>query len=442
MASIALPNTLPQAPPTPAKGQPSPTTALKALGERALADKMGSDAALMSYYLLCATTALLAILGLVMVLSSSTVSSIHDGKSPYSQFLVQGMYALIGLVTLFICTRVNLKVYRGLAWFALLLAMGLQVLTFIPGFALSAGGNTGWVLVPGTSYVFQPAEFGKPALALWLGAILGKRHTELYQWRKAFFPALGAGAYIVLVLVGHDLGTALVFLILVFAAFFIAGVPGKLLGLIGGAAAAVIGYVFIFQQGSGNRLARIAAAYNPNCDKAGDCFQALHGRFALATGGIFGVGLGGSREKWNYLPEAHNDFIFAIIGEELGLMGTLMVLGLFVALGVAMARVVVRHPDPMVKITTAAVAAWIIGQALINIAVVVGIVPVIGLPLPLISSGGSALITTMAALGIVMSFSRSEPLAPEALAARPKILKRGYTVVSRSRAARVRKQRS
>lgn len=395
---------------------------------------------LTAYYLLCAATALLAVFGLVMVLSSSTVKSITEGRSPYAQFFNQGRYALIGLVALFVCLKVKLNWYKRLAWIGLILAIGLQLLTFIPQFALSKGGNTGWVVVPGTSFVFQPAEFGKPAIALWLGVVLGQRQDVIRHWGKAVLPILGAGGLTLLVLLGHDLGTAIVFGVLVAIALWVGGLPGKLISMLFAAASIVIGYVFIYKQDSGNRIGRIAAAYDPNCDKAGECFQALHGKFALATGGIFGVGLGSSREKWNYLPEAHNDFIFAIIGEELGLLGTLMVLLLFGVLGVAMARLVVRHPDPMVKITTAAISAWIIGQALINMAVVVGVLPVIGLPLPLVSAGGSALITTMAGLGMVMSFARTEPDAPEALAARPAILRRGLTVVSTADNRRARRQ--
>ena len=391
--------------------------------------------------MLCAATALLAIFGLVMVLSSSTVASITEGNSPYAQFLNQGKYALVGLVALLVCTKVDIRWYKRLAWPVLILAICLQLLTFIPGIALSSGGNAGWVIIPGTSFVFQPAEFGKPAIALWLGVVLGQRHSELTKWSKSLLPGMGAALLTMLVLLGHDLGTALVFGILVFAAFFVAGMPGKLIAMIVAIASAAVGYFFIFQQASGNRLSRIAAAYDPNCDKAGECFQALHGKFALATGGIFGVGLGSSREKWNYLPAAHNDFIYAIIGEELGLLGSLMVLALFAVLGIAMARLVIRHPDPMVKITTAAISAWIIGQALINMAVVVGVLPVVGLPLPLVSAGGSALITTMAALGMVISFARTEPSAPEALAARPAVLRRGVTVVSTTEPGRTRKNR-
>ena len=388
------------------------------------------DSPLASYYLLTAATVLLSVLGLVMVLSSSTVASITAQKSPYSQFFTQGTYALIGLGALLVAAWLPIRFMKRLAWPAFILAFALQVLTlpFSP-VSLAKGGNYGWIYLPVIGRM-QPAEFGKLALAVWLGYMLGKRQKELGYWRAAFAPALGAVLLIGLVMGGKDLGTGLVVMLLIFGAFFVAGTPSKLLGAIASGAVAVIGYFFIYRQAGGNRVARIFAAYDPNCDKAGVCFQALHGKYALATGGIFGVGLGGSREKWNYLPEAHNDFIFAIIGEELGLLGTLMVLALFIALGLAMARIVVRHPDPFVKIATSAVATWVMGQALINIGVVIGVFPVIGLPLPLVSAGGSALVTTMAALGMVINFARHEPGAQEALAARPSILKDTLTVVA------------
>jgi cell division protein FtsW len=213
----------------------------------------------------------------------------------------------------------------------------------------------------------------------------------------------------------------------------VAGVQKRVLVLGGGLAVVIIGYVFVVAQSSGNRMARLLTLFDPNCDTAGVCYQTQHGLFALGTGGIFGIGLGASREKWQFLPEAHNDFIFAVIGEELGLIGTLMVLGLFAVLGLAMARIVRRHTDPFVKVATSAVSFWVVGQAFVNIGVVIGVLPVIGVPLPLVSAGGSALVTTMAALGMVMSFARSEPGAPEALSVRRSVVRRTLTVFSRQR---------
>jgi len=409
----------------------NPVLANSVLANPAVAEKrrLLRESPLTSYYLLSASTALLSVLGLVMVLSSSTVRSITAGESPYAQFFTQGRYALIGLFAMLLAIRIPINWIRKLAWPAFIFALLLQALTFVPYFKLSKGGNSGWIWLPAIGAV-QPAEVGKVALAIWLGYMLGKRQQDLGYWRTILAPGLGAAVLVLAVLGGHDLGTGMVILLLVFGAFFVAGTPSKLLLAIGSGAAVAVGYFAIWGQAGGNRMGRILAMFDPNCDKAGECLQATHGKYALATGGLFGVGLGGSREKWNYLPAAHNDFIYAIIGEELGLVGTLIVLGLIVVLGVAMARIVVRHPDPFVKITTAAVSTWVIGQALINIGVVIGVFPVIGLPLPLVSAGGSALVTTMGALGMLINFARHEPGAQEALAARPQVLRDSLTVVA------------
>ncbi|PZR55445.1 cell division protein FtsW [Xylanimonas oleitrophica] len=389
-----------------------------------------------SYYLLVGASGLLLVFGLVMVLSSSTVTSIADGESPYAEFLRQGQFVLLGLPVMLVATRLPVRVYKALAWPGLFVAVALQSLTFVPAFALSKGGNTGWIGFG--SFTMQPAEVGKLVLAVWLGTVLGRKHHLLGSWKHAFLPAVpGAGLLLVLVLGGRDLGTAMIVAALVAGAFWVAGAPAKMLAVLGGSAATVVLYLFLFSAShGGNRLNRISAAYGECTDVQGTCYQALHGMYGLGTGGLFGVGLGASREKWKYLPEAHNDFVYAIIGEELGLFGTLMVLMLFVVLGVAMSRVVRRHPDPFVKVTTAAVGCWVVGQAFLNIGVVIGVLPVIGVPLPLVSAGGSALVTTMAALGMVISFARTEPGAEQALAARGSAVRRSLAVVGRGRGRR------
>ncbi len=231
-----------------------------------------------------------------------------------------------------------------------------------------------------------------------------------------------------LVLLGDDLGTALIMLVLVAGAMFIAGVPLRMFAVAGVLAAVV---VVNLAQSTDSRVKRITAFFSPDCDPKKECYQTTRGLYALASGGLTGEGLGQSRQKWSGLPEGHNDFIFAIIGEELGLLGTVLVLVLFAILAVAMVRVIRRHADPFVQIATAGIAAWVLGQALVNIAVVIGLLPVVGLPLPLVSAGGSALITTLVALGVVVSFARSEPGAPEALRARPGAVQRSLAVIGR-----------
>ncbi|WP_456825227.1 putative lipid II flippase FtsW [Cellulomonas sp. P5_E12] len=386
------------------------------------------NSAVTSYYVLLGATALLLVIGLVMVLSSSSVESLDDGHSAYAVFLDQAKYALIGLPILFGLSRAPVKFFQAIAWPALAVAIVFQLTVFTP-LGCGAGGNQNWVCFAGLSA--QPSETIKLALAVWLGAVLARKLPLLRQWKHALIPAVPvAGLAILVVLAGHDLGTALVLIMLVAGALFVAGVPMRMFGL---AALMAGGLTALLTVTSDNRTARITSWLSNECDVQSSCYQTLHGGWGLASGGWGGLGLGESREKWSYLPAAHNDFIFAILGEELGLIGTLLVLGLFGLLAFAMIRVIRRHPDPFVQITTGAILCWIIGQALVNVAVVIGLAPVIGVPLPLVSAGGSALIMTMAALGVLIAFARSEPGAAEALAARPSVVRRSLAVIGRSR---------
>ncbi|NKY41337.1 putative lipid II flippase FtsW [Cellulomonas septica] len=388
------------------------------------------NSAVTSYYVLLGATTLLLVIGLVMVLSSSSVESLDEGNSPYAVFADQAKFALIGLPLLVILSRVPVRVMQAFAWPVLGAAIVFQLLVFVPGLGCGEGGNRNWVCVGGMSA--QPSEAIKLALAVWLGAVLARKLPLLHEWKHALIPVVPiAGLAVLVVLAGHDLGTALVLLMLVAGALFVAGVPLRMFGLAAVAGGAV---AFLLTVTSQNRTDRITSWLSTEgCDTSSACYQTLHGGWGLASGGWGGLGLGESREKWSYLPAAHNDFIFAIIGEELGLIGTLLVLGLFGLMALAMVRVIRRHPDPFVQITTGAVLCWIIGQAFVNVAVVIGLAPVIGLPLPLVSAGGSALIMTMAALGVVISFARSEPGAAEALAARPSVVRRSLAVIGRSR---------
>ncbi len=386
------------------------------------------NSAVTSYYLLTGATVLLLVLGLVMVLSSSSVDSLADGKSPYAVFVNQAQFALIGLPLMWLASRLPLRFYSRFAWFILAGAVVMQLLVFTP-LGIGQGGNRNWISIAG--FTAQPSEAIKLALAIWLGAVLSRKRALLLDWRHAVIPVLPVSAIAIgVVLVGNDLGTAMVMMMLVAGALFVAGVPMRVFAAAGVVTALGVGVLAITSE---NRMQRIMDQFGGNADLSAGGYQALHGTQALATGGWFGLGLGQSREKWSYLPEAHNDFIFAVIGEELGLIGTLLVLLLFAVLALGMFRIIARHPDPVAQITTGAIAAWVIGQALINMGVVVGLLPVIGVPLPLVSAGGSALIMTMAALGVVISFARSEPGAAEALAARPHVLRRSLAVIGRVR---------
>jgi cell division protein FtsW len=247
----------------------------------------------------------------------------------------------------------------------------------------------------------------KLALVLWLAWIVTAKQHLLNDWKHVALPiAPVAGLAIGLVLLGNDLGTAVIMLSIVLGALFYSGVKLRIIFT------AILGLAFIglaFTTLSSSRMARISA-WATGCSSQQDfqlyCWQTVHGWWALASGGILGSGLGASRAKWNWLPEADNDFIFAIIGDELGLIGSIVVLVLFVIMAIAFVRIIRSSRDPFARIATGGVMIWLIGQAFVNIAVVLGLLPVLGVPLPLISAGGSALISSLVAIGVVLSFAR------------------------------------
>ena len=389
-----------------------------------------------SYYLLLGASSVLVAIGLVMVLSSSSVESIAADRSAYAVFARQAVFTVIGVPLMWLASRLPVRAWKSMAWPLLGLAILGQLLVFTP-LGVGVGGNTNWVEIAGVRA--QPSEAAKLALAVWCAAVLTRKRPLLDRWGHVLVPVGPfAGLLVGLVLLGHDLGTGLVLMAVVGGALFVSGVPMRMFAVAGGAASAVAVLLVVSSQ---NRMNRVGTWLGGTCtDYEGACWQTTHGKWALATGGWWGLGLGASKEKWSWLPEADNDFIYAIIGEELGLPGTVVVVLLFAALGIGCLRVVRRHDDLFVKVATAGVLAWVLGQAMINIAVVLGMLPVIGVPLPLVSSGGSALISTMVALGMVLSFARAEPGASEALAARAGVVRASLPIVPLRQASRLRQR--
>jgi cell division protein FtsW len=380
-----------------------------------------------TYYLLLSATAMLVVIGLVMVLSASSVTSYKDTNSSYTVFLSQLQSAVLGVFCAFVATRVRLITWKRISVPLLALAIFLQALVFVPGLGVSVNGNRNWIQIAGQQV--QPSEFAKVALVLFGATVLTKKRRKLGEFMHAAVPLVfPAGALLLLlVLGGKDLGTGLVLLAILGGLLFAAGVPARMF-LVAGAAFAALAAVMVVT--SANRMGRINDWIGGGCvDPHGSCWQTTHGQYALADGGWWGVGLGASREKWQWLPAAHNDFIFAIIGEELGLPGTLVIIGLFGLLAFACYRLVLRSGDFFVRVATAGIMVWILAQAMINIGAVIGLLPVIGVPLPLVSSGGSALVTTLFGLGILLSFARNEPGCREALAARPGVVRRSLAVM-------------
>ena len=359
-----------------------------------------------NFFFLLGTTLFLVTFGLVMVLSSSSIESHLENDSFFASFARQGLYALVGIPIMLVASRVPIAFWKKWAWLAVVVGMSLQLLVFSP-LGYEYGGNRNWIDFG--AFSAQPSEIVKLTLILWIAVILTTKAHLLDDWKHVALPIGPVAALAIgFVLIGNDLGTAVIMVIIVFGALFFAGVRLKFLAI---AASAIVGLALMVAFASSSRTDRINAWIN-GCDESNymvHCWQPMHGTWALASGGVFGVGLGGSKAKWNWLPEADNDYIFAIIGEELGLIGAIVVIALFIVLAIAFMRIIRTHPDPFARIVTSGVMVWIVGQAFVNIAVVLGALPVLGVPLPLISAGGSALLSTLLAIGVVLSFARSSP---------------------------------
>jgi cell division protein FtsW len=357
-----------------------------------------------TYYLILGSTLALTAIGIMMVLSASSVESIAAGKSPYGDALKQGLFAAIGIFTMFVLSRINVVWLKRLAWPGLGVALVLLVLVQVIGDEVN--GNKNWIDIGGIT--FQPSEASKLALALWMATVLAVKGKLLRRWQHALIPAVPlAGGVIGLVLLGNDLGTAMIIMMITAAALFFAGVPLYLFGFAALIAAAGTAAMAVT---SSNRMCRITSWWTgESCADGVDAnYQATNGLYGLASGGWFGEGLGQSRQKYSWIPEAHNDFIFAIIGEELGLVGTVVVLVLFAILGAAIYRVVVAQEGMFHRVLAGTIMVWLLGQATVNMSVVTGLMPVIGVPLPFISYGGSALLMSLCAIGVVLSLAREQ----------------------------------
>ncbi|UJP10750.1 putative lipid II flippase FtsW [Microbacterium sp. KUDC0406] len=368
----------------------------------------------MEFLLISFSALLLTVFGLVMVLSAT---SANTTKGPFDEVLKQGMFAVVGIPLMFLVSRIPVNVIKRLAWPGLVLAILLQLLVFVPGLGIASGGNRNWIGVAG--FTVQPSELLKLALAVWIAFVLLRKQTRLAIWHHVFIPVVPVAALAIgTVVAGEDLGTAMVMVLIVLGCLFFSGVKLRLfilpmlLGVV-----AVLGYALT----SDNRMKRILAAFNPeDCDIANECYQATHGMWGMASGGIFGVGLGNSQEKYGWLPAAANDYIFAIVGEELGLIGCVLVLGLFTAFAVGAFHIIRKTRDPFIRVAAGGITLWIVGQALFNIGVVIRIFPVMGVPLPFMSQGGTALLSVLLACGVLLAFARTIPATGSTTQAEPK----------------------
>ena len=372
------------------------------------------DRPMTSFHLLLAVFFLLLGFGLLMVLSSSSVVSYTrdlnngGGGSSFGTFKRQLIFAAIGLVAFYAAMRVKLSWLRAVSTSAMIVSILLLVVVLGMG---KVNGARSWIYVGPIG--FQPSEIAKFALVVWGAHVLASRRANLGSLKELLVPVLPVAVVMGgLIVIEPDLGTTAALMVILLALFFFAGASWKLfIGMIslGVAAIAVLAIVEPY------RMARVTSFLNPEANPRGSGMQLLQGLYGMADGGWLGVGLGQSRAKWAYLPHAESDFIFAIVGEELGFLGAGLLVGLYVTLALVGLRIARRNVEPFIKLVAATSTAWLVGQAAINIFYVIGLLPVTGLTLPMISAGGTSLVVTMAIFGLLANFARREPQAMAAL---------------------------
>jgi len=390
------------------------------LGLGGIRDRIGAwrallDRPLTSYYLVLGLTMLLLGLGLVMVLSTASVIDLSAGLSPYSDFKKQLLGAAVGLPLMWIAARSRPRLFRAFAYPLLAVAVVGLGLTLIRGVGVTQNGASRWIAIGGQQ--IQPSEIAKLALVIWGADLLARKDKlgQLADWRHMLVPLMpGTAILCLLVMTGDDLGTTFILLVIFLALLWVIGTPGRVFAGMLILAALALAFMMV---SSKYRLERILGFLNPQGGPTGPYMQSIQGKYALGSGGVTGVGLGASGEKWGWVPYSTSDYIFAILGEELGLIGTLCVTFLYGLLAFAGLRIARRVTDLFGRLAATGITAWIVMQAVVNIGVVIGVLPITGVPLPLVSAGLSSLLVTLIALGMLMSFARLEPGAQEALAA-------------------------
>ena len=364
------------------------------------------------YYLIIWSTVFLSALGLIMVLSSSTVTSLQENGNAYAIFMRQFFFLGLGSFAFYWAFKVQGAVWPRIARYALSISIVILLLPFIPFLGKNINGNRNWIEIAG--FTLQPSEFAKLLLILWCALQL--RRIGEYSGNKSAFLLIAPGLAVVeiLIILERDLGTALLVLIIFTGILFISGAPMKhFIGI--GISAVIVGGAFVLS--SNYRMSRFAALFDPFDEKyyKFSGWQPAHSIMGLASGGLWGSGLGASKQKWANLAEAHTDFIFSVIGEELGLLGTLVVLVLYAALIYSILRVALKTKDDFSRYATAGIACWFIAQVTINIGSVTSLLPVIGVTLPLVSYGGSSLLANLLAIGYVLGVARRTPEISEGI---------------------------
>ena len=366
-----------------------------------------------SFHLIVSIAALLVTLGLIMVLSASGVHSYDEDGTPWAIFGRQVLWTLVGLLGFWVGIRMPVRFMRRTAFMAFVVTVVMLVLVLIPGIGHIANGTRGWFVFGGLS--MQPAELAKIAFAVWGAHLLAARRMERASLNEMLIPLIPAAVLILgLIVAQPDLGNAVSLGIILLGLLWFAGLPLKVFV---SSLAAAVAAAAVLAMSAGYRSDRVQSWLNPDADGQGAGYQARQAKYALANGGVFGDGLGQGTAKWNYLPNAHNDFIFAIVGEELGFIGAFGLLALFGMFAYTGMRIARRSEDPFLRLLTATATTWVVGQVFINVGYVIGLLPVTGIQLPLISAGGTSTATTLFMVGLMANAARHEPDAVAALRA-------------------------
>jgi cell division protein FtsW len=349
--------------------------------------------------------AVLNLVGLAMVLSASSVNSLEDYGSPWYQFQRQLVWLVLAGGALALSLRVDYHRWRRWVGLALVVTGAMLVAVLVPGVGISVNGSTRW-LGAGPLQI-QPSELAKLALVLFTADLLARRAHRVHDSQLTLRPVLTVFAVFAgLILLQPNLGTTMIIFVVLWIMLFVSGVELRKLVLTLGVVAAGAAALAVLEP---YRMRRLTAFANPWADPQNTGYQTIQSQVGLANGGITGTGLGQGRAKWGFLPEAHTDFIFTIIGEEVGLIGALLVVAMFLAVGVLGIRVAMRAPDRFGMLLATGITAWFLVQAFVNIAAAVGMAPITGVPLPFVSSGGSSLVVNMAAMGVLANVARQTP---------------------------------
>lgn len=363
-----------------------------------------------SYFQLLVLVVVLCAFGLMMVLSSSSVEALRVYENSWMFFQRQAIWLVLGLGVLYATTRIDYNLWRKWTMPMLAISAFALLLVLIPGIGITVWGSTRW-LGYGPLRV-QPSEIAKFAVLVFCCDLLSRRAHLLHNWRATTRPViLTFAVFCALVMLQPDMGTTLVTASIVMTSLFVAGTPMRRMMKIGAGAVVIAGVLAVVEP---YRFRRLTSFMDPFADASNTGYQMVQSLVGIGSGGIPGVGLGESRAKWGFLPNAHTDFIFAIIAEELGLIGACLTMGLFLMLAVLGARTACRAPNQFGTLMAACITAWVVFQAFLNIGAVIGILPVTGVPLPFLSQGGSSLVILLAAVGVLLNIAKQGELQQSA----------------------------